>query len=540
MEDLSNSTTPIILRGWTGNPQERGTFDILSSCLVAIVASTWTILHLNVPGHADSTTAKFFRKLKWMVFTMIFPEFLFAHAMEERLMAYMVLERLRDAGVKTKTPGERKIAVAAFIGNLEWREAPSILALFVPYPHQRRSARAESDNDTFSWLHRLLRFQNHAQSSEDGLAKVQGPKDFAVGLTAKVNHSPESPQPIGQEGKTNSLSSEQTHEWTIVHAIFANMGGFRLAAEDKNGIVQRRTISGFQLASLLKTRPLSDLPKVSKEQILDKSKTDNFTRWLAILQCLWLLLEMIARKVESLPSSQLEVATIAFACCSVLTYLAVRDKPKDVGVALDIVSTSPQIESIVSSPDPLFQRPVSYFLEIFCYRPWQPEGYNGLLPPPWRRARIRRCFRWGKRDPERIPNDNYLVRNYRSHPMAGWLVIGTTVFGGIHCIAWNYYFPSRLEQKLWRAAALVTTLAPLLLPIIDRGATSFQRRFNFSSSSRAAVWFLNFWATVPPLAILLAYVTLRICIIGLIFSSFRALPEGVYNTTWTRYLLSVH
>lgn len=64
---LSNSTTPlIVLHGWIASPQLRAIFDILSSCLIAIVASIWTISHLNVPGAKDARINKFFALASWM------------------------------------------------------------------------------------------------------------------------------------------------------------------------------------------------------------------------------------------------------------------------------------------------------------------------------------------------------------------------------------------------------------------------------------------------------------------------------------------
>ena len=556
ISDALDLEAPIVLHGWIASSQSRGTFNILSSCFVAIIASTWTILHLNVPGPKDSSTIRFFRRLKWLLFTIIFPEFIFAHAMEERLMAYMVLKRLRDVGVNTAPLSHNKYAVAALIGNLEWREIPNVLALFLPSLRPVNMVRDEPHNDTASWMNRLLRFQSPIQGTassasphgwkttnilRDTTAEAEAPPRQGIDVSAEGRGSSGATPGRSQFNTTESPSSKKIYVWTTVHAIFANMGGFRLAAETKNGTMQYRTTNGFQLPALLKMGALSHIPNVSKEQILDKSKTDAFARWLAILQCLWLLLDLIARKVESLPSSQIEISTMAFACCSILTYLAVRHKPKDVDVPFDLPSSMEYMEGIPSSPDPLFERPVSFFLEVFCYRYWQPEGYNGLIPGPGRAVRTTRRLRWGRKDPgERILNDNYLVRNYRSHPMAGWLVIGSTVFGGIHCLAWDFYFASRLERRLWRAAALVTTLAPLLLPIIDRGANSFQRLFNLGRASTRSLWFMNFWTTVPPLVVLLAYLSLRICIIGIVFSSLRAMPEGVYHTTWTKYLLSVH
>lgn len=124
--------------------------------------------------------------------------------------------------------------------------------------------------------------------------------------------------------------------------------------------------------------------------------------------------------------------------------------------------------------------------------------------------------------------------------MTGSLVLGCTVSGGMHCVAWDYYFVTSFERRLWRVTALVTTLAQLLLPIIDRGANTFQRRLSLSSLPTEARWFMNFWTAALPFALLLAYVSLRICIIVLVFSSLRAMPEGVYRTTCTNHLLSVH
>ena len=126
--------------------------------------------------------------------------------------------------------------------------------------------------------------------------------------------------------------------------------------------------------------------------------------------------------------------------------------------------------------------------------------------------------------------------------MAGWMVIGSMVFGGIHCIAWNHCFPTRTERILWRISALVTTLAPLLLPIIDRGANTIRKLlevFGLSSSAFATVA-SNGWTIVVPTITLLAHVLLRMCIVVLFFASLREMPAGVYRTTWTKYLLSVH
>ena len=41
------------------------------------------------------------------------------------------------------------------------------------------------------------------------------------------------------------------------------------------------------------------------------------------------------------------------------------------------------------------------------------------------------------------------------------LILVTMVFGGIHCIAWSFAFPSSTEQLLWRISSIAITGIPL-------------------------------------------------------------------------------
>ena len=42
-----------------------------------------------------------------------------------------------------------------------------------------------------------------------------------------------------------------------------------------------------------------------------------------------------------------------------------------------------------------------------------------------------------------------------------------SVFGGIHCLGWNFSFPSYLQQMLWRTASLSVAIVPLIAIPID-------------------------------------------------------------------------
>ncbi|EEU41559.1 uncharacterized protein NECHADRAFT_87751 [Fusarium vanettenii 77-13-4] len=52
---------------WRPEPYERGTFNILSTCLLTLSFCAWSTLHLNIPDERDSEMQKFRRKIKWQL-----------------------------------------------------------------------------------------------------------------------------------------------------------------------------------------------------------------------------------------------------------------------------------------------------------------------------------------------------------------------------------------------------------------------------------------------------------------------------------------
>ena len=70
------------------------------------------------------------------------------------------------------------------------------------------------------------------------------------------------------------------------------------------------------------------LPKISEKDILDKSKTDNVSRLLSILQALWMLSQILGRLAVKLPITLLEVNTLAHIACAMIIYALWWNKPK--------------------------------------------------------------------------------------------------------------------------------------------------------------------------------------------------------------------
>ena len=70
------------------------------------------------------------------------------------------------------------------------------------------------------------------------------------------------------------------------------------------------------------------LPRISKEDIVDKSKADNLSKMISMVQALWMLAQIIGRLVVDLPVTLLEVNTLAHVICALIIYILWWDKPK--------------------------------------------------------------------------------------------------------------------------------------------------------------------------------------------------------------------
>ena len=86
----SNCTIPSADAKFVIAPNIRGTLQILWSCLSTLILCTWTVLHLNVPVQSTPRgfwealrrrTSRYITKTKWMLGTLLAPEFLLGKAL---------------------------------------------------------------------------------------------------------------------------------------------------------------------------------------------------------------------------------------------------------------------------------------------------------------------------------------------------------------------------------------------------------------------------------------------------------------------------
>lgn len=129
------------------------------------------------------------------------------------------------------------------------------------------------------------------------------------------------------------------NEWSQVHAHFLQMGGFKVIFLErekddfKNEMEYRRDDGHWECVirfetfeKLLKEKHI-DLPDLTADEIKDRSKFDNISKGLVLLQLSWFVAQILARAFQRLAITQLEITTAALATMNFVMYYFWWHKP---------------------------------------------------------------------------------------------------------------------------------------------------------------------------------------------------------------------
>jgi len=321
--------------------------------------------------------------------------------------------------------------------------------------------------------------------------------------------------------------------WTITHGFFAIMGGFM----EYEGNQPIRVLLPAQLQSYSLTGN-GDFPKISKAEIEDKSKGDAISKVVVILQTSWFVTQCIARVVQRLPITELELVTIAFATLNVVIYFMWWHKPLNVQRGARVykqrITGQPiddgDVETSVGFWDAL-RDTLSKFPAAIADGPLVHElsqvswTFRVILWPfikPLQILDISPVHRY--KDLKRVttfyPDDwDGSSRNIL------FVLIPVTaiasVFGGIHCIGWRFTFPSSLEQTLWRLASVSITVVPIMI-------ASFGIYISWTQQES----FENTWVLLIAI-----YTSGRLVLLVLPFLCLRSLSPAAYHVVhWTSFI----
>lgn len=147
-------------------------------------------------------------------------------------------------------------------------------------------------------------------------------------------------------GGTEVVRKEQT-PWRVAHGFLAVMGGMVVSVKDEyRGLFDE----GFTLTpqGVLFLAKLNLLPDLDRNKITAKSKADQLAKGLVCFQAVWMIIQSIARRIDGLPVTLLELNTLAHVLCATFMYGIWWWKPQNVNDPLEI-ALEPELAAFMTS-----------------------------------------------------------------------------------------------------------------------------------------------------------------------------------------------
>ena len=303
----------------------------------------------------------------------------------------------------------------------------------------------------------------------------------------------------------------------MTHGFFIIMGGFHLFKRSSEEMSGAQSISQEDddplhplLASDLTHDDVYSFTILTEAEIKDKGKSDWLAKSLVLLQTSWFMMQCIARAIEHLPVTHLEIVTLAYAAMNFVIYAFWWNKPLNVDRPVRVFLKSDVGEPISEAPRLASQA--------------NRTGLDGILN-----------FVAGNRDDyidlrreDRVPRFWANSTGYNA-VIADVIMLGVGVcFGAIHCIAWHFSFPTHAELLIWRISSVAITAVPIYMPLIF-SSVGWLVDMDFTIAARfIGISFL-------PAGIF--YILARLFTLALVFTSLRELPSGAFDTVhWTTFI----
>ena len=322
--------------------------------------------------------------------------------------------------------------------------------------------------------------------------------------------------------------------WSTTHGFFVIMGGFHLfehgSIETSNNdkailheddiplhpLAARDLYEDYTHQSIRADIDFTSFTVPTEEEIKDRGKSDWLAKSLVLLQTSWFVMQCIARAIKHLPITHLEIVTLAYAAMNFVIYIFWWNKPLNVNRPVRVFRKS--------EPSATQHQVISSAAQHS--RTWELT---------WREIgdvldNIALFIAGGQDNDVNLSREDRVPRFWANSSdndaaNADAIVLGVGVcFGAIHCIAWDFSFPTHAELLMWRVSCVAITAVPIYIPLV----------------LPLGSWLTDLDSTVLyfiPLSGGILYIVARAVTLVLAFTSLRDLPPGAYETMhWTTFI----
>ncbi|KAF5378958.1 hypothetical protein D9757_008750 [Collybiopsis confluens] len=528
------------------NDSTRSTSDIFWSCIATIFACTWVAVHPNIPSPRDSDRQLFWRRVKILAVALIAPEFIIIWALNQLRSALYSLKKLRkfDACKHWTVTHGMFLVMGGFVLNDRSEERLEILRV-----DTLETLLSEGEVD----LPHIAEPEIMDRSKGDALAKtlvlIQTTWFIAQVISRVVLHLPitelelttvafallnfltyalwwkkplDVRYPIVVSWR-NSSRHTSALELTPAHSYTNILPGANSPEETEDDAAHRPNSTtsrvGFGQTRLsLEGLPLQesfDDSTITEVDITDAKKRSYDQGSFKFVR----LNGSASLNLSSAHKPPLR---------SSVTISWLGTVSRSLSRSLSALYTTAKrlftmIPSLVRSLGAAYKKVCSGFLSPMSLLSRKDETqvdkvpifYPGGLGNLYELAGIR---------------DNHWARTAWLGRMIAPAVLEMfigTLFGSVHCAAWEFTFPSKLEQTLWRIMSLCITVIPMIIAIVIITTTTL-----FSLRSNRQFILLGINRFMFPL-----YILSRLIVLVMAFVLLRDLPDAAFEVVqWTTFI----
>ena len=298
-------------------------------------------------------------------------------------------------------------------------------------------------------------------------------------------------------------------DWTLTHQFFLAMGGVCLRSPSgrhvqiagKDVVRAMETSHSHSKQTNIHSDWISELEKLTKDQIEDLAKSDALSKLIACGQALWLVTQVVSRLFQHQAVTLLEISTCAYVSCALFSYAAWWHKPKGCFSPI-MISCSDAVSEILSDVS---------------------EDY-------YHKRETCKEFIWAGRQWFSVidPLGDVL------EPFDEWVTLGAmglcpSLFGAIHVASWNIRLPSDVELWLWRASSIYCSILGLIFVVLVFLEEVLMEK-RLASWLKELIYLFIFF-------LFIVYIIVRIFMIVEVFLSLRALPHSAYESVqWSSFV----
>lgn len=380
-----NCTIPDRTYDYVQGPNTRGSLQIVWSCLATLIACTYTVLHLNIPEQRAGRDGGYSPYLRtWW---------------------------------KRGNPNIVRMALVTSAIAYPWSEATG--------PHTTPTLRMLAPTDTNETERYWTLRQFACEVKWWWIANHDTAVWFAIIMLApewyayQAVHQNRSASGYKAIFERLPLNLHPAYGWAMTHIYFAEMGGFVVRSNTKSASPSDTHLTPISLLQLLQDNyiPVAFESLPSKEELQDRSKSDALAKPVVVLQIVWFVANCVARLVKGLLTTQLEISILGTAVCSLISYFALFEKPRNIETTVAVISFKGTI----------------------------PNHITEILQSDDHMRRLRGTI-FNEPHSENLPGTTAILS----------FVLLATVLGAFHIAAWNFAFPTTTDRLIWRVNSVLT------------------------------------------------------------------------------------